>query len=88
MQHSPGPWQFGPLDRNEQRLVVAEDGLVAVCAHECLMSRVEIMEANAHLIAAAPDLLAACKAMRATMYSPKSEESVMADAAIAKAEGR
>ena len=38
------------------------------------------------LHAAAADLLAACKAMRATMYSPKSEESIMADAAIAKAE--
>ena len=32
------------------------------------------------------ELLAACKRMRATMYSPKSEESIMADAAIAKAE--
>jgi hypothetical protein len=32
-------------------------------------------------------LLAACKAMRATMYSDKSEESKLADAAIAAAEG-
>jgi hypothetical protein len=44
-------------------------------------------DANARLMAAAPDLLAALKKMRATMYSNKSEESILADAAIAKAEG-
>lgn len=42
-------------------------------------------EANARLIAAAPDLLAALVYMRRTMYSDQSEESVMADAAIRKA---
>ena len=31
------------------------------------------------------ELLEACKAMRRTMYSDKSRESIMADAAIAKA---
>lgn len=46
-----------------------------------------ISEANARLIAAAPELLEACRAMRRTMYSAESEESRMADAAIQKACG-
>lgn len=33
-------------------------------------------------------LVKACKAMRATMYSPHSEESILADAALALAEGK
>lgn len=45
-------------------------------------------EADLRLASAAPDLLAACKALRATMHNPKSEESILADAAIAKATGQ
>ena len=48
----------------------------------------EEVTANAYLIAAAKDLLAALIKMRRTMYSDTSEESVMADAAIAKALGK
>jgi hypothetical protein len=34
------------------------------------------------------ELLAACKAMRETMYSDKSRQSIMADAAIANADAQ
>jgi len=47
------------------------------------------VKANAHLIAAAPDLLAAIKALlAASMYRDHPAESDMAIAAIAKAEGK
>ena len=65
-KHMPGEWRLGPRDNNEQRTVIGSDGqLVAVCSHECILSRVEEMEANACLIAAAPALLEACKAFDA-----------------------
>lgn len=64
MIHTPGPWQVGDKDRNDQRQVLGPDGqLVAVVAHECLTSRVPEMEANAAVIAAAPDLLAALRSL-------------------------
>lgn len=56
--HTPGPWEVGNLDRNGQRVVRGEIE-VCTCWHHCVGSLEEQMEANARLIAAAPDLLAA-----------------------------
>jgi len=53
-KHTPGPWQIGPNFDDTFILVVSSDGFVArtVAGND---------EANARLIAASPDLLAACK---------------------------
>jgi hypothetical protein len=58
---------------------------VARRASAVAVLRAEIDEANANLIAAAPELLAALKALEHE-YGPKTLR--MAQAAIAKAEGR
>lgn len=92
-EHTPGPWRAGYIDeqdRRERMIVRAEavDGhpYVAICPNPLAGSH----EANARLIAAAPDLLAACELM---LSSPKygnapSEAAVeAARAAIARARG-
>lgn len=56
--HTPGPWEVGDLDRNGQRVVRGEME-VATCWHHCLGPLEPVMEANARLIAAAPDGLEA-----------------------------
>jgi len=95
---TPEPWGVGDLDRNEQRRVIAENGrLVVVCAHESVGSLVPEMEANAILIAAAPDLLRELKFMVRDwieIVGDEDENRTPADrlekakAAIAKAEGK
>lgn len=89
-KHSRGPWSVhsslaGSVETLE---VTAPDGSYVAEVTNTETPADEQDWANAKLISAAPDLLAALKKMRATMYSDKSEESVMADAAIAKAEGK
>lgn len=97
MSHTPGPWAVG--DKRgvwAGPVVMANDGQRGV-AFVCGES-----DANARLIAAAPDLLAACEALcdRLTGWMDETaaddddrerqDEAAldMADAAIAKAEGR
>ena len=47
-EHTAGEWRVGNLDHNEQRTIIGPDGqLIAVCAHECVASRIPEMEANA-----------------------------------------
>jgi len=103
--HTPGPWTLGETDRNEQPTVVALDGgvLVAVCAHECITSLIPEAIANARLIAAAPDLLEALKAIIAELRRVRDVKPEQWDAlvdpglcnawdairsAVTKAEGR
>jgi len=58
-KHTSGQWHLSCWDKNDQPQITAESGrLVAICAHECVAPKDEL-EANAHLIAAAPDLLEA-----------------------------
>jgi len=92
---TPEPWGVGGLDRNEQRRVIAENGrLVALCAHEGVGSLVPEMEANAILIAAAPDLLAACKDVDEAIEKMPGQVDIYTGvtdrlkAAIIKAEGK
>jgi hypothetical protein len=70
-QHTPGPWL---VDFGETTSVRLSDGSrVASVAHLRLYSRAAASEvaANAHLIAAAPDMLEALKvAAKAELYDP------------------
>ena len=91
--HTPGPWEnktFGEIKAKGDAFTVAQ----------CMMGTLGEREANANLIAAAPELLEALKAVvRALEYSyrldpgqevkvaPWSMPIIMARAAIAKAEG-
>jgi hypothetical protein len=102
--HTPGPWSasFGNLIR-----VMAKPGHITVCGvHKIGRQTGEYgqqeqreVEANATLIAAAPDMLAALKLARECIaycrMAHKDAQSgdgmpveVILDAAIAKAEGR
>ena len=59
---TPGPWEVAYLDHNGQRVVKGEHIEIATCWHHSVGSIEKEMEANAMLIAAAPDMLAALKA--------------------------
>ena len=71
--HTPGPWavvpsvRFGSFDG---KTTVASYGISNgsewVCAIPCYAANTEPSAANARLIAAAPDLLAACEALLAS----------------------
>lgn len=65
MPHTPGPWSM----RDETERVFAEDGwgLVADCGQSV---RAGEIEANARLIAAAPELLAAAEYALARLTNP------------------
>jgi hypothetical protein len=82
--HTPGPWK-----------VIAEGPWVCgpvgetVCLMQYISGTPTPTPANARLIAAAPELLEACKAMvRATDISAQKEALDYLYAVIAKAEGR
>lgn len=89
-KHTPGPWAVGrevAIDYRPYHIVGADGGsLVAWCAgggpKRAVVGPEEL--ANARLIAAAPDLYAALKAMLASEVGDLSA----AEAAIAKAEGQ
>ncbi len=87
--HTPGPWSVGRLDLNEQRKIFGSSHeLVATAAWE-LDSQHPTMEANARLIAAAPDLLDAARAVVGNANHDCLLDAI-ADCrhAIAKAEGK
>lgn len=89
-KHTPAPWHVGVHeDTNELGIVGPKYGIASIFCQRGLTVPIPVAEAmaNARLMSAAPDLLAACIAMRRTMYSADSEESKLADAAIAKATG-
>lgn len=101
-QHTPGPWSLCSAPASDPytaRNVVADNGeTVATIAsgyhHEqpFTLSQDEA-RANARLIAAAPDLIAALSAIRAACTRIEDDEEIdaakaLADAAIAKAEGK
>jgi hypothetical protein len=95
MAHTPGPWSVGDEDRNGQVLVEGPQFSICKCHHHCVGTIELEMRDNAHLIAAAPDLLAACKALMETHHGYHlgvgpciCHAHEAAKAAIAKAEGR
>lgn len=78
-KHTPGPWVVG----NVGEVVAGGTTLADVYGDE------EQADVDAYLIAAAPDLLAACEAIAATTWS-KNTATVIGEqvrAAIAKAKG-
>lgn len=89
MGHTPGPWKV-EIDSDGSVLIMCSDG-----AHRYYIGDMEDTctecHANARLIAAAPDLLEACRAfIEADMQWTDVANAVLEqmEAAIAKAEGR
>jgi len=94
VSHTPGPWEINQRVDNpcgiDAFISIANVHGVAYAFGDTKEQR----EANAHLIAAAPDLLEACKAVLRwaqvmNLYGTSSEPACvdMCEAAIAKAEG-
>ena len=94
MNFTPGPWRLSTLDIDD--IVKGEFGHGGVYVATVQFSRGDIpdaeVEANARLIAAAPDLYEACRALVAGFGLADLEDDdpdiVQGRAAIAKAEGR
>lgn len=63
-KHTPGPWSYwsgyNPFDKIEAQ-VTAEGGDIVIASYNHLIAE---GEANARLMAAAPDLLEACEALK------------------------
>lgn len=96
--HTPGPWAADKEDELgfQADVLVADNRRkrIAACGHDGRWMADGEAEANARLIAAAPDLLAALKAMVASYDGVRDilcktviDKLANADAAIAKAEG-
>ena len=105
MNHTPGPWILRACSTNcnsGRRTLYVMNSLPDIdgkCVANVIAGPTSnpAWDANACLIAAAPDMLAACKellaevehAIRQAGYDPDNRESItQARAAIAKAEGR
>lgn len=90
--HTPGPWSCAQVWRGPETKVHAEvDGRRVALAEVFTMQSAGEKEANAKLIAAAPELLKALKALReryVLTFGNSGIEAVNARAAITKAEGR
>ncbi len=83
-KHTKGPWELS-YDKGNNRDVIASSDKSPICSvRQSWVSR-EQYHANAKLIAAAPDLLAALKS--AVAYPITGNWCADAIAAIAKAEG-
>lgn len=99
-QHTPGPWEWAK-DRDDEFTFLKGDGRY-VLSPECVSTGytwVSVSDADASLIAAAPELLKALKACRSCIdelmgdSDPLEETSALiacqlASAAIAKAEAQ
>jgi hypothetical protein len=91
---TPGPWQITQrASRQSDNFVVAPANAKSVAVVPFMAHDREEQEANARLIAAAPELLAALKSIRLLLWPLESipgwtERVAAADVAIAKAEGR
>ena len=91
-EYTPGPWDVGYLDINSQRVVVGEHIEICTCWHHSVEAIEREMEANARLIAAAPEMLEALKRTLSWLSSYPGEAAVGPDgpweqarAAIARA---
>lgn len=106
MAHTPGPWRIEKQDPNADFTAIG--GPIAVVGGEATYENIEfvigesgdwgphgdaVTTANAYLIAAAPDLLAACEKLVARIESDiewtgnLTDEGDAGRAAIAKAKG-
>ena len=94
-KHTPGPWKYAPhLCSDGYRVFVpheADNDQHDAIADLETWQTPEQTEANARLIAAAPDLLQAVKLLQVRVFmaeGSENEEYRMATAAIQKAEGK
>lgn len=95
--HSPAPWSVDPADRSPARLLDSKGECLAhvYLTEERTRRRTPAHVANAHVIAAAPALLEACRRALFILESPAFPASLtngggaldVIRAAIAKAEG-
>lgn len=95
VKHTPGPWHAGEYEEYDQAVIGPAGIMVADCSIYHETRSIETNQANARLIAAAPEMYAALKALlKECSDNYRSGRaivpSVMADAcdAISKAEGR
>jgi hypothetical protein len=89
--HTPGPWEYESQDPHALGKITSDDGTLVAEVHGDWDDD-HSTEANARLIAAAPDLLAACKLAveRLEVCSYQGDEDSFVEeiaAAIARAEG-
>lgn len=82
-EHTPGPWRF---DRDSNVLEMAGKPTADIVDVSPPLASYEEARANGHLIAAAPELLAACQSMLVKFLS-KEPQYKQAIAAIDKAMG-
>ena len=101
-KHTPGPWWVGTLPPPKWRYICDSNGETVAAVAEWteegdLHHEFQNAKANAHLISAAPELLAACKRGRQKLATYRGvlagdselEHLLVAwDRAIEKAEGR
>ncbi len=93
-KHTPGPWRIWDNPMAWNVVIWAGEKQVGIATGNIEVSREQAI-ANAHLMAAAPDLLGACMAAMAYLVDPpsgfKENREAAADIirnAIKKAEGR
>ena len=84
--HTPGPWIISQPTGYNDSGAIEQIGTGFVIASDIFGKSKEETEANARLMAAAPDLLAACKVALYNLASPESLRHILEDA-INKAEG-
>ena len=91
--HTKGPWTFSEA-QGMHHVILSETHLERIAETSSLGLDADTEESNARLIAAAPDLLAACKGALAALSQSKTFPADVEYAiwclshAIAKAEGR
>jgi len=91
-KHTPGPWNYGVQQLGHYSILgpLTDNGNWRVVANTTAATEgVQTEEANARLIAAAPELYSACRAM-IEVYSgdPDAPACRLMRDALAKAEGR
>jgi hypothetical protein len=86
-KHTPGPWVY---EVNHSGSAIAKDGCCIATTHgrAAITGAPLPHEANARLIAAAPDMLNALKMVAASSASLRGEEWTAVLDAIDKADGR
>ena len=92
-QHTPGPWKLDGAANTGDLDIVAPTGRVAMVDCEFSVETEDVLTANARLIAAAPDLLAALIELSDYVFDEYTashllcERAAEARAVIAKATG-
>jgi len=92
-KHTPGPWGFGNTS-DDKKLILGDGGkgryICSVQIHQtprrCGYDMEKERLANARLIAAAPELLEACKHIQGMIWKRYGIKSAILEQAIAKAE--